>query len=312
MQARYPAQQTLSKRFFMEGLRQQHTLAAPTEVHGIGYWSGQEITVRLEPADIHHGIVFHRTDQPHAEPVPAMVAHRVEIPRRTALKVGPTSVEMIEHLMAALTGLQVDNCRVLIDGPELPGFDGSSLEYVEAIQSVGTQSQHAFQPLIRVRETLRVCHGESWIEARPASTLGPKVSRLSIKMQIDYGHSSPIGRQTFCETITTNTFQEELASARTFLLKEEAEWLRSQGLGLRTSAKDLLIFDEQGPMENTLRFPEECVRHKMLDLVGDLALCGCDISGHFIAHCSGHRLNAEMVQALLQEGQILGQVRRSA
>lgn len=296
----------------MEGLRQQHTLAAPTEVHGIGYWSGREITVRLEPAEAHHGIVFYRTDQPKAEPVPAIVAHRVEIPRRTALKVGNTSVEMIEHLMAALAGLRVDNCRVVIDGPELPGFDGSALPYVEAIQAVGTTTQHAFRPLIRVREPLRVCQGESWIEARPASNLGPKVSRLSIKMQIDYGIASAIGRQTYCETITKHTFREELASARTFLLKEEAEWLRSQGLGLRTSAKDLLIFDEHGPMENTLRFPEECVRHKMLDLIGDLALCGCDISGHLIAHCSGHRLNAEMVQALLREGQILGQVRRSA
>ena len=135
---------------------------------------------------------------------------------------------------------------------------------------------------------------------------------MAVKFRLDYGRENAIGRQTLAMRITPEGFRRELAPARTFLLKSEAEWLQQQGLGCRATARDLLVFDEHGPIDNQLRFPDECVRHKVLDLVGDFALAGCDIVGHVIAHRSGHRLNAGMVRALLAEGEMVGSWRRSA
>jgi len=123
-------------------------------------------------------------------------------------------------------------------------------------------------------------------------------------MRIDYAHCPAIGRQTYENTITPEVFQKELAPARTFCLKEEAEWLLAQGLCRRASFGDLLVFDQEGPIENELRFEDECVRHKTLDLVGDLALAGCDLVASIVSHCAGHRLNAELVKAVQSQGRI--------
>jgi UDP-3-O-acyl-N-acetylglucosamine deacetylase len=129
---------------------------------------------------------------------------------------------------------------------------------------------------------------------------------------LDYGNESPIGRQTIQMALSPEEFCRELAPARTFILQQEAEWLRQQGLGQRVTCNDLLVFDDAGPIDNPLRFEDECVRHKTLDLVGDLALAGCDIHGHLVAFRSGHRLNAELVRALLAEEQVVEDFRRIA
>jgi UDP-3-O-acyl-N-acetylglucosamine deacetylase len=152
-----------------------------------------------------------------------------------------------------------------------------------------------------------VVDDETWVEARPV-----RGDRLAIKYKLDYGPNNPIGRQTIELKVSPSSFRTELASARTFILAEEAEWLRQRGLGSRVTNQDLLVFGPEGPIENELRMENECVRHKALDLVGDLALAGCDLVGHFIAHKSGHRLNAELVKVLLHEGRIENEFRRSA
>ena len=126
------------------------------------------------------------------------------------------------------------------------------------------------------------------------------------------GSGNAIGRQSLQLAITPDVFRRELAAARTFLLEEEAQWLVARGLGTRATRQNVLVFDDNGPMENELRFPDECVRHKTLDLLGDLALTGCDLVGQFVAHRSGHRLNAELVKALLVEEEIVEGRRRSA
>jgi UDP-3-O-[3-hydroxymyristoyl] N-acetylglucosamine deacetylase len=288
-------------------LRQQTTLAGNAAVQGFGYWSGREVRVEFRPAAADAGIVFVRGDLPAAPRIPARVAHRIETPRRTTLAANGAAVEMIEHIMAALAGLSIDNCEVWVDGAEMPGCDGSSLAFVEALRTAGTIELNAPRPRLVVGELTRVGSEEAWIEARPASRPG-----LFLKYRIDYGRDSAIGRQTVELEVTPDTFAAELASARTFLLKEEADWLRAQGRGQRATYQDLLVFDRHGPIENELRFRDECVRHKALDLVGDLALAGCDLSGHFIAHRGGHRLNAELLRAVLTGGQIVGGWRRSA
>ncbi|HEY1600202.1 MAG TPA: UDP-3-O-acyl-N-acetylglucosamine deacetylase [Pirellulales bacterium] len=287
--------------------RQQRTIERSATVAGFGYWSGRDVRVEFRPAAPDTGVVFVRDDLPKPLKIPATVAQRVETPRRTTLRAGGASVEMVEHIMAALAGLRIDNCEVWVNAVEMPGCDGSSLPFVEALSDAGVVNQNADRTTLVVREVTRLGDIDSWIEARPSAGPG-----MSVKFRIDYGSSTAIGRQTLTLPITPDSFRRELAPSRTFMLKSEADWLVAQGLGSRASTKDLLVFDAEGPIDNELRFRDECVRHKALDLVGDLALAGCDLVGHFVAHRSGHRLNAELVRVLLMEGDMVTARRRSA
>jgi UDP-3-O-acyl N-acetylglucosamine deacetylase len=287
--------------------RKQRTIREPVSLSGFGYWSGRDVKVEFRPAAEHSGVVFVRTDLARRPRVPALVAYRFETPRRTTLKAEGATVEMTEHVLAALFGLGIDNCEVWVDQPELPGCDGSSGPFVECLDRAGIVEQNTVQSQLIVREVTRVGNEESWIEARPATR-----GELSMRYRLDYGIGSSIGRQTLNLSLTPAAFRDELAPCRTFMLKSEADWLLAQGLGKRATLKDLLIFGDDGPIENELRFRDECVRHKMLDLVGDLALAGCDLVGHFSAHRSGHRLNAELVSVLLKECERIEHRRRSA
>ena len=265
------------------------------------------MNVEFRPAPPDSGIVFVRSDLSPAVRIPADVSHRVEVPRRTVLSHGGGSVEMVEHILAALSGLCIDNCEVWVDTAEMPGLDGSSLAFVEAIQRAGAVEQPAMRPVLFVEDTTRVGDEQCWVEARPS-----QIGGFSLKVRIDYGRG-PIGRQSVHFVVNPGSFTRELAPARTFLTKAEADWLRKQGLGTRATTNDLLVFDEEGPIDNSLRYSDECARHKALDLIGDLALSGCDLVGHFVAYCSGHRLNAELVRVLLTEGRIhRAELRRSA
>ena len=287
--------------------RQQRTIEKSVTVQGVGYWSGRDVNVEFRPAPADSGVVFVRQDMAKPQRIPATVANRVETPRRTTLRAGGASVEMVEHIMAALAGLRIDNCEVWVDAVEMPGCDGSSQPFVAALSQAGAVTQNAMRTALVVREITRLGDIDSWVEARPSAGPG-----MSVKFRIDYGSGNAIGRQTLTLPITPDSFCRELAPSRTFMLKSEADWLVAQGLGGRTTAKDLLIFDGDGPIDNELRYRDECVRHKALDLVGDLALAGCDLIGHFVAHRSGHRLNAELVRVLLQEGDMVVAHRRSA
>jgi UDP-3-O-[3-hydroxymyristoyl] N-acetylglucosamine deacetylase len=291
----------------IDAQRKQRTIREPVGLSGFGYWSGRDVRVEFHPAAEHSGIVFVRTDLARRIRIPALISNRFETPRRTTLKAQGATVEMTEHVLAALFGSSIDNCEVWVDQPELPGCDGSSQPFVECLDRAGIVEQEARRSQLVVREITRVGDEESWIEARPA----PR-NELTLRYRLDYGLGNAIGRQTLQLPITAQSFREELAPCRTFMLKPEADWLLEQGLGKRATLKDLLIFDANGPIDNELRFRDECVRHKMLDLVGDLALAGCDLVGHFAAHRSGHRLNAELVRALLKECERIEQRRRSA
>jgi UDP-3-O-acyl N-acetylglucosamine deacetylase len=287
--------------------RKQQTIVKPAAVEGFGYWSGRDIRVELLPAAANTGIVFVRTDVEPPVRIEAVVSNRIEVPRRTTLSRQGSRVEMVEHLMAALSGLQVDNCEIRVNGAEMPGMDGSAAAFVDALLGAGIVEQDAPRALLIVGDVTRVGNEEVWIEARPSLN-----KQLTVKYRLDYGNDNAIGRQTLQTSITPKTFRAELATSRTFMLQAEADWLRSQGLGTRVTTSDLLVFGDLGPIDNELRFDNECVRHKILDVVGDLALAGCDLVGEIVAHRSGHRLNAELVQALLAEGQLVHGWRRSA
>lgn len=276
--------------------RSQQTLRRPALVAGRGYWSGREIRVELHPAPAGAGVVFVRGDLVPAVRIPAALESRVDAVNRTNLVVAGARLEMVEHLLSALAGLQVDCCLVRVDAEEMPGLDGSSLAFVEAIDGAGIEDLGAPVDPIVVRETVRVGDGDAWIEASP-----PRFSGLSVEYRLDYG-AGPIGRQELSLRVTPESYRSELASARTFISTADAERLRAAGLGLGVSTKDLVVFGPDGPVDNPLRWPDECVRHKVLDLVGDLSLAGRPIHAHVTASKSGHRLNAELAGRLLAVG----------
>lgn len=265
------------------------------------------MTVELRPAAAGSGIAFVRSDLDRPRRIAADVRQRIEVPRRTTLAGDGAQVEMVEHILAALYGLGIDNCEVWVNASEMPGLDGSCQPLAAAIEQAGIVEQRLPRRRLTVTEVTRVGDDECWVEARPAKT-----NSLTVKYKLDYGPNNPIGRQTIELIVTPATFAAELAGARTFILQDEAQWLRSRGLGTRVTNQDLLVFGDEGPLDNELRFENECVRHKALDLVGDLALAGCDLVGQFIAHKSGHRLNAELVKVLLTEGQVEEGLRRTA
>lgn len=269
-------------------LRCQRTIARPAEVTGVGFLTGADLMLRFLPAEENFGVRFRRTDLADTSPIPARLDFVVPRQRRTAISLGGATVEMVEHAMAALAGLQIDNCLVELNGPEPPGGDGSSLHFLRALLEAGIVDQSAPQPLLAITEDAKV-NGErddSEIAATPLSR-----HTLAITYELDYGPRSPIRPQQLTVEFSPEIFVTNLAYARTFVLEAEAEALRQQGYGTRITEKDLLIFGPQGVIGNSLRAVDECVRHKILDCIGDFALLGCDVHGHFRAYRSGHALN---------------------
>lgn len=280
----------------MRAFRFQQTLSRPCQVTGRGYWSSQPITVSFLPAPASTGVQFVRTDLPDQPRVQAIADHRIDMQLRTRLANGPAMVDMIEHVMAALYALRIDNVEVHCNGCEMPGLDGSSHAFVLALESAGRTIQKTERATHVISQPMRVGNESQWVVAYPA----PPSHGLTIEYQLDYGPGSSIGTSSFSTPVNEFTFSRELAEARTFVTQAEAEQLQSKGLGTHVTTRDLLVFGEQGPIDNTLRFPDECARHKALDLLGDLALTGIDIVGRIVAHRSGHQLNGQLASQLRQ------------
>jgi len=275
--------------------RPERTLAHTAEVRGVGLFHGSHVTLRFVPADPGTGVVFVRSDLPDRPAIPARVDRVVPSQRRTTIRQGAASVEMIEHVMAALAGLRIDNCVVEIDAGECPGCDGSSRAFVEALDRTGIIEQNRMRQTLVLERSVSVRQGDAVLAAMP----GPP-GRTTLAYHLDYGRGTPIVAQSFCLGLSPESFRDEVASSRTFLLEPEAEALRAAGIGVQTSAADLLIFGRDGVIGNTLRYHDECARHKVLDLLGDLALLGFDLEGFVVAHRSGHQTNHALTRRLIE------------
>lgn len=273
--------------------RNEHTIAEPAWVGGRGYWSGRSVNVRFFPAPVGTGIQFVRADLAGAPVIKAHIANRSDHALRTVLRCGDARVEMIEHIMAALYGLGIDNCTVQVDSQEMPGLDGSSAGYVYALRSVGLVMQARARRQIVITSTLRVGCREAWIEAAPSAD-----GSMSVEYRLDYGGSSPIPSATFGCTLSPRNFCKELGAARTFVTMEQANQLRSAGVAGHVTNRDLLVFGTNGPLGNILRYPDECARHKALDMVGDLSLVDAELIGSFTSFRGGHQLNGLMASEI--------------
>ena len=281
----------------------QHTIQEPTSVEGVGYWNGREIRVEFRPAEPNSGVFFVRENSEDGRTVriPAHVSYRVDTPRRSDLERDGVVIAMVEHALASLRGLEIDNCEIHVTETEMPGLDGSALPFVRAIQKAGRRPQDASLQILHIEKTIRVGDDDAWIEVEPVDDGLTHLAYL-----LDYGENNSIGRQCAELTLTPDAFVDSIARARTFLLQDEAEKLQRQGLGERTTFQELLVFGDDGPIDNELRFGNECARHKLLDMTGDLAMAGIRIAGRFTAFRSGHHLNAELVREILSSAQASG------
>jgi UDP-3-O-[3-hydroxymyristoyl] N-acetylglucosamine deacetylase len=280
----------------MRAGRFQNTISHPCHVSGRGYWSGQPITLTFLPAPAETGVRFVRTDLPNRPSVEAVADHRIDMQLRTRVANGPAVVDMIEHVMAALYGLQIDNVEVHCTGCEMPGLDGSSLAYALALDDAGRVPLRNRRSTLRVNKRTRIGDDKQWITVEPTDG-----DSLEIEYRLDYGPGSSIGNATYATRVSEDAFFHRLAPARTFISLKEAEQLQERGLAKHVTTRDLLVFDVDGPIDNTLRFNDECARHKALDLLGDLALTGIDLVGKVVAYRSGHQMNGQLAGKLRSE-----------
>lgn len=275
--------------------RNQHTLAVSCEVHGQGYWTGKYVRVAIHPASPNTGIRFVRTDLEEPNQCDASVEFREEASLRTNLQNGKVHLQMVEHLMSALSALEIDNCIIEIDGEELPALDGSSLGYAQALSEAGLIIQAAEKRRLVIQETIRIERGSSWVQVSPALH-----GETYFEYRLSFDDATPIDSQTFGINLTPDRFLREVASARTFVTADQAAEIRSQGIAGHVTNQDLLVIGEDGPIENSYRFTDECARHKTLDLIGDLALSGVEFIGRVISYRGGHILNGQVAERLCE------------
>lgn len=276
----------------------QTTLAAPARVAGVGIHNGLPVNLAILPAPADSGVSFVRTDVDAAKAAVPALADRV-CDTRLATVIGNaagTTVSTVEHLMAAFAGLGIDNARVELSGPEMPILDGSAADFVAAIDAAGLAEQAAPRRFIEILTRIEVEGTGKRAALVPAAQF-----ELSVEIIFD---APAIGRQRLELTVDPASFRAEIAPARTFGFIAEVEQLRAMGLGRGASLENTIVVDGDHVMNpHTLRRPDDFVRHKALDALGDLALAGRPILGRYEASCSGHALNNALVRALLARPQ---------
>ena len=271
----------------------QKTIKKPVTLSGIGLHSGKTVHMTIKPAGENEGICFVRTDLAGRPSIKVTASNAVmdeKVTRCTAVEYQGVRIYTIEHLMAVLNGLGIDNVSVEIDGEELPGLDGSSLEFLKALEQVGSTEQQADKNIFVIQEPIVVFNKTSTIVMVPHD-------QLNISYTMDYDH--PLLRsQFFSQSIDLSSFAKELAPARTFCLESEVDEIKAHGLAKGANYQNSLVMSLKGPLENTLRFSNECARHKVLDIVGDLFLLGYPVKGAVYATKSGHALNRALVKKI--------------
>jgi UDP-3-O-[3-hydroxymyristoyl] N-acetylglucosamine deacetylase len=271
----------------------QRTLRRTVYCAGIGLHSGHKVTLTLKPAPADTGIVFRRTDLGGLE-IPAHVSHVAGISYATVLARGNAKVETVEHLLSALVSQGIDNAYIELNQSEVPIMDGSAAPFVYLIrEDAGIKKLSSPRRYLRVTRPLSLSHGDKQISLYPAD-------ELRVTYTINFDH--PLLRhQTRTISLTEDSFIEDIAPARTFGFLKDVEALRQKGLALGGSLDNAIVLGETGVLNNTLRFEDEFVRHKILDAVGDLALLGRPVLGHVVAHRAGHALHTTLASQLLAE-----------
>lgn len=273
-------------------MRVQQTLANAVSCAGVGLHSGQPVTLTLRPALPDTGVVFVNRNGKGATSLAASVEHLMPTELCTAISGNGFQVKTIEHILAALAGLDIDNVYVEVDAGEAPAMDGSAAHFVRLIRSAGIVPQSRRQPYLKITRPLEVVDGARRVRIEPSST-------TKITYSIHYNHPL-IQTQTYLYEHSVHAFEREIADARTFGFLQEVEALWARGLGQGGSLDNTIILSQDGILnESGLRFADEFVRHKILDLIGDFSLLGVPFIGHLIAERSGHAMHTRLVQQIL-------------
>jgi len=275
----------------------QHTILKTVDCRGVGLHTGVAVTVRLHPAPAGHGVVFRVL--PIGVDIPVRPESLLNGHYATTIGVGGiggidggdgVQIQTVEHLLAAVRALGIDNLLVELDGPELPAMDGSAAPFVSLLYAAGREGQAAARSPLRVSETIRVGDDGRWMQISPAPEL-----RISYTLDLDH---PVVGVQVVSIAPSEGRFVEEVASARTYGFLKDLELLRQQGLARGGSPANAVIVGERRVLNGALRFQDEFVRHKILDVIGDLALLGRPVIGHVVARNGGHALNHLLVREI--------------
>jgi len=283
--------------------QKQCTLKNSVEITGVGLHTGEETVLRLKPAPVDHGVVFVRVDLPGKPTIKVCPQNITTRLRRTCIAQNGAEVQTIEHLLSCLTGLGIDNIEIEIDTPEIPGADGSALPFIEKLNESGKVEQDVERHQINLAEPILVHEGDLSLVALPADD-GLSIS-YNFEWWSDYGDidssAEIFSPQHFSLSINEDTYTSEIAPARTFVAGIEAEKLREMGMGKGANYKNTLVVGLEGIIKNKLRFKDEFVRHKILDLLGDISLLGGQLNAKLVAVKSGHSLNMKLVEAIQKQ-----------
>ncbi len=273
-------------------MQRQHTIGHTVSLSGVGLHSGQPSRVSLSPAPVDHGIVFRRNINGHVDTCQASIRNLRPTELCTAIGSNGFRIQTTEHVLSALWGMDIDNAVIDIDSEEVPAMDGSAAAFTRSIQHAGIVLQERPRTYLKILEPIHIGNHQHAISILPAPF--PKITYT-----IDYGHRL-IRQQTREHEWSAMGFQANIAKARTFAFTHEVKALWARGLAKGGSPDNAIVFTETGIMnEETLRFPDECVRHKILDLIGDMSLLGIHIIGHVVANRSGHALHNQLMQTIL-------------
>lgn len=274
------------------GYIKQHTICQSVWCSGIALHCGLKVGLALKPAPVGHGIRFLRTDLPDSPSICAHYSKVVNTYQATTIGSCGAAVSTIEHLMAALYGCGVDNVLVELNGPEAPIFDGSAAPYVQLIRKASILEQDGSRNYLIIRKPLTVTEGDSFITATPCD-------RFEVRYEIDYPHPR-IGKQAYCWELKNGSFGREIAKARTFGFLKDVRRLQKMGLVQGGSLANAIVFDDSELLNvDGFRYEDECVRHKILDFIGDLALTGLPVLGKFNIHKAGHALHSRFLTELM-------------
>ncbi|MFH0771159.1 MAG: bifunctional UDP-3-O-[3-hydroxymyristoyl] N-acetylglucosamine deacetylase/3-hydroxyacyl-ACP dehydratase [Candidatus Omnitrophota bacterium] len=277
-------------------MESQRTIKQSFELEGMGLHTGDKVKIRLLPSEPDSGINFIRVDLPNSPVIKAGISNVMESSRklrRTSLTCDGVEVHTIEHLMAALCGLMIDNVKIEINALEVPGLDGSALTFVTMIRNAGIEEQNTPRRFFQAKDPI-------WLEENDAVLAILPDSEFKISYMLSYDY--PMLRSQYVSfVVTPESFEKEIAPSRTFCLEREAEELRKLGLGKGAGWDNTLVVGKDGVIKNKLRFEDEFARHKVSDLIGDLYLLGMPIKGHIIAVKSGHPLNIRLLQKIRQQ-----------
>lgn len=272
--------------------RKQRTITRPVSISGLGLHAGQEVTMQFVPAKEDVGIVFRRTDLPHRPEVPATVKYVCDTSRSTTIGVANEYIHTVEHVLAAVRANEIDNLYIDVSSVEPPISDGSSREFVELIEQAGITEQEATIPIIKLLKPLHFSDGEIQLVALP-------YDGYRISYTLNYPEIKALKAQFHSVLVNSANFKKEIASCRTFSLYRELTILMDRGL-IKGGSLDnaVIIQDDVVFSKNGLHFPDEMARHKILDMIGDLALVGIPFEAHIIAIRAGHATNYQLAKQI--------------